>query len=67
MATRQESDSFGPIEVPANRLWGAQTQRSLLNFDISGEQQPPELIRGVFCRDLLRALVVEHVGEQLGR
>ena len=46
-ATRTERDTFGPIEVPANRLWGAQTQRSLLNFDISGEQQPPELIRAL--------------------
>ena len=31
-ATRIEHDSFGPIEVPADRLWGAQTQRSLLHF-----------------------------------
>ena len=43
-ASRTEHDSFGPIEVPAHRLWGAQTQRSLLNFDISGERQPLELI-----------------------
>src|SRR5665811_148835 len=46
-ATRTERDSFGPIEVPAERLWGAQTQRSLQNFDISGEQQPRELIRAL--------------------
>jgi len=45
--TRTESDSFGPIEVPAGRLWGAQTQRSLQNFDISGELQPRELIRAL--------------------
>ncbi|ABE43977.1 class II fumarate hydratase [Polaromonas sp. JS666] len=44
---RIESDTFGPIEVPANRLWGAQTQRSLQNFDISGEQQPREIIRAL--------------------
>ena len=43
--TRVERDTFGPIEVPAGKLWGAQTQRSLQNFDISGEQQPRELIR----------------------
>lgn len=42
--TRQEKDTFGPIEVPADRLWGAQTQRSLQNFDISGEHQPREII-----------------------
>ncbi len=47
MNTRTERDTFGPIEVPADRLWGAQTQRSLLNFDISGEQQPREIIRAL--------------------
>ena len=46
-ATRVERDTFGPIDVPAGRLWGAQTQRSLQNFDISGERQPPELIRAL--------------------
>ena len=45
--TRQERDTFGPIDVPADRLWGAQTQRSLLNFDISGERQPRELIHAL--------------------
>jgi len=43
-ATRSERDTFGPIDVPADRLWGAQTQRSLQNFDISGERQPREII-----------------------
>lgn len=43
-ATRQEKDTFGPIDVPADRLWGAQTQRSLQNFRISGERQPQEII-----------------------
>jgi len=46
-ATRTERDTFGPIEVPADRLWGAQTQRSLQNFDISGERQPVEIIRAL--------------------
>ncbi len=46
-ATRTEHDTFGPIEVPADHLWGAQTQRSLQNFDISGEQQPSEIIRAL--------------------
>ena len=44
MSTRIEVDSFGPIDVQADRLWGAQTQRSLQNFAISGERQPRELI-----------------------
>jgi len=43
-ATRTESDSFGPIEVPADRLWGAQTQRSLEFFDISSERMPEEIV-----------------------
>jgi fumarate hydratase, class II len=47
MKTRIEHDTFGPIAVPANRLWGAQTQRSLQNFDISGERQPKEMIRAL--------------------
>ncbi|MDP3512273.1 MAG: class II fumarate hydratase [Sulfuritalea sp.] len=43
-ATRTERDSFGPIEVPADRLWGAQTQRSLEHFDISSERMPEEIL-----------------------
>jgi len=41
---RIERDTFGEIAVPAARLWGAQTQRSLLNFKISTEKQSPELV-----------------------
>ncbi len=44
MESRVEKDSFGPIEVPAARLWGAQTQRSLEHFHISSERMAPELI-----------------------
>ena len=47
ITTRTERDTFGPIEVPADKLWGAQTQRSLQNFDISGERQPREVIRAL--------------------
>ena len=47
MATRIEKDTFGPIEVPADKLWGAQTQRSLGNFKISTEKMPPALIRAL--------------------
>jgi len=42
--TRTERDSMGPVEVPAARLWGAQTQRSLENFKIGGERMPLALI-----------------------
>ncbi|AWU93770.1 class II fumarate hydratase [Azospirillum ramasamyi] len=44
---RTETDSFGPIEVPADRYWGAQTQRSLQNFRIGGERMPAPLIRAL--------------------
>ncbi|MGX9218305.1 class II fumarate hydratase [Massilia varians] len=44
MENRIEKDSFGPIEVPADRLWGAQTQRSLHHFHISTERMAPELV-----------------------
>jgi fumarate hydratase class II len=44
MENRIEKDSFGPIEVPAGQLWGAQTQRSLHHFHISTEKMAPELI-----------------------
>src|SRR5262245_42230180 len=45
--SRTETDTFGPIEVPADRYWGAQTQRSLENFRIGGERMPPPLIRAL--------------------
>ncbi|WP_175626271.1 MULTISPECIES: class II fumarate hydratase [Oxalobacteraceae] len=44
MTTRTERDTFGPIEVDSQRLWGAQTQRSLEHFKISTEKMPQELI-----------------------
>ncbi len=44
---RSESDSFGPIDVPADRYWGAQTQRSLENFPIGWEKQPVAIVRGL--------------------
>src|SRR5262245_50075082 len=45
--TRIETDTFGPIEVPADRYWGAQTQRSLENFRIGAEHMPLPLIRAL--------------------
>ena len=46
-ATRIETDSFGEIEVPADRYWGAQTERSLENFRIGGHVMPMPIIRGL--------------------
>ena len=43
-ATRIEKDSMGPIDVPADKLWGAQTQRSLEHFRISVEKMPADLV-----------------------
>jgi fumarate hydratase, class II len=47
MAVRTESDTFGTIDVPAEHLWGAQTQRSIQNFKIGSERMPAPLIRAV--------------------
>ncbi|MFO7855474.1 MAG: class II fumarate hydratase [Paracoccaceae bacterium] len=45
--TRTETDSFGPVEVAADRYWGAQTQRSIRNFPIGWERQPVALVRAL--------------------
>ncbi|MGA7667738.1 MAG: class II fumarate hydratase, partial [Pseudolabrys sp.] len=45
--TRIESDAFGPLEIPADRLWGAQTERSLHNFRIGTERMPIEIVRAL--------------------
>ena len=63
-ATRTERDSFGPIDVPAERLWGAQTQRSLQNFDISGERQPAEIIHALALVKRASATVNPALGPQ---
>src|ERR1700688_2978848 len=46
-STRTETDSFGPIEVPADRYWGAQTERSRQNFRIGQDRMPIEIIRAL--------------------
>ena len=45
--TRTETDTFGPIEVAADRYWGAQAQRSLGNFKIGWEKQPLPIVRAL--------------------
>ncbi|WP_424627603.1 class II fumarate hydratase [Bradyrhizobium sp. SYSU BS000235] len=45
--TRTETDTFGPIEVPGDRYWGAQTERSKHNFKIGGERMPMPIIRAL--------------------
>ncbi|MCR4297292.1 MAG: class II fumarate hydratase, partial [Gallionella sp.] len=62
MTSRTERDSFGAIEVPAERLWGAQTQRSLQYFHISTERMPPELILALAAVKRAAALVNRDLG-----
>jgi fumarate hydratase class II len=62
-ATRQESDTFGPIDVAADRYWGAQTQRSLQNFKISTERMPPAVVRALGIVKLAAARVNQRLGE----
>ncbi len=57
--TRTESDTFGPIEVPEERLWGAQTQRSLEHFRISGERMPKALVHAL--ARVKKAVALVHV------
>ena len=45
--TRTEKDSFGPIDVPVDRLWGAQTERSRRFFRISGERMPLPVVHAL--------------------
>src|SRR3954468_4033531 len=60
---RIESDSMGTIEVPANVYWGAQTQRSLIHFNIGRDVMPPELIRAFGILKKAAALVNQDLGK----
>ena len=59
---RVETDTFGPIEVPADHYWGAQTQRCLQNFRIGGERMPPALVRALGIVKLAAARVNQRLG-----
>ena len=59
---RIEKDTFGEIAVPGDRLWGAQTERSLHHFDISTEKMPPELIRALALVKRCAAVVNRELG-----
>ncbi|MCB1562100.1 MAG: class II fumarate hydratase [Alphaproteobacteria bacterium] len=68
--TRIETDSIGEIEVPANRYWGAQTQRSLQNFDIGTEKMPAALVEALALQKKASALTNMSLGlldEMLGK
>ena len=60
--TRTERDSFGPIEVPAERLWGAQTERSMHHFHISTERMPYELLLALAAVKCAGAMVNRDLG-----
>jgi len=62
-STRTESDSFGPLEIPEDRYWGAQTQRSLGNFKIGGETMPPPLVRALGVVKRAAALTNRDLGK----
>jgi fumarate hydratase, class II len=62
-AIRVETDSMGAIEVPADRYWGAQTQRSLENFRIGGERMPEALIQAIGIQKKAAALANMALGE----
>ncbi|MDP5307756.1 class II fumarate hydratase [Paracoccus spongiarum] len=61
--TRTETDSFGPLEVDASKYWGAQTQRSILNFPIGWERQPVAIIRALGAIKLAAARVNQANGD----
>jgi fumarate hydratase class II len=61
--TRTETDSMGPIEVPADRYWGAQTQRSLHHFSIGDDRMPVEIIRAMGLLKKACALVNLELGK----
>ena len=63
MATRIETDTFGPIDVDTTRYWGAQTQRSLENFKIGTEKMPRALIRALGIVKYCSAEVNEDLGK----
>ncbi|MFJ2973748.1 class II fumarate hydratase [Kluyvera sp. NPDC087067] len=60
--SRRESDSMGPIDVPADKLWGAQTQRSLEHFRISSEKMPLSLIHALALTKRAAAKVNQDLG-----
>ena len=61
-ATRTETDSFGPLEVPSDKYWGAQTQRSLGNFKIGNETMPLPLVRALGIVKRAAALANKDLG-----
>lgn len=68
--TRTETDSFGPLEVDASKYWGAQTQRSIMNFPIGWERQPVAIIRALGAIKLAAARINMAEGrldEKIGR
>ena len=67
-ATRTETDSFGPLEVPADKYWGAQTQRSIMNFPIGWERQPVPIVRALGAIKQAAAVVeITATTEELAR
>src|SRR6201991_4102163 len=66
MAFRVETDSMGSIEVPSEKYYGAQTARSLMNFDIGGEKMPAEIIHAFGILKKAAALTNVELGLMTG-
>ncbi|HEX2737533.1 MAG TPA: lyase family protein, partial [Acidimicrobiia bacterium] len=62
-ANRSETDSMGPVDVPAHRYWGAQTQRSLHHFSIGDDRMPVPVIRAMAVLKKAAALVNRDLGK----
>lgn len=65
MSFRIEHDTFGEIEVPADKFWGAQTQRSKQNFPVGKEQMPIEVVYGFAHLKKAAAIVNKGLGNYL--
>ncbi|MGL4619195.1 MAG: lyase family protein, partial [Chroococcidiopsis sp.] len=63
ISTRTETDSMGTIEVPSDRYWGAQTQRSLIYFAIGNDIMPREMIRAIGILKQAAAVVNQELGQ----
>ena len=62
---RKEKDSLGSVEVPIDKLWGAQTQRSLMHFAIGEDRMPMAMVRALVMVKRAAALANAELGEVL--
>src|SRR5689334_16560674 len=63
MSFRTETDSLGPVQVPSDAFFGAQTQRAVENFPISGQRMPARFIRAIILIKRAAALANKELGQ----